>query len=535
MPMLIEKPWHLKSHLKGAAREQPLDENISYVEGVSLLANAGSELICSASGYKISGQSFIWNGCDYVLFDLIGPALEGDASVYEDLQFYSEGHSLPKILTIKYDGMNYSRNEEAFDSLLNTAYHFRRNILKADHAQPPIVYWLEALEKIVTHNDEDKARQAAIVDLAHELPLHLEKVTQQPRRILNRIRDLERIQRVREIDKACLINLARRPGTGIAEKAGPSQRILAVRRQETNNTLENRVARHCCKLIRRAADHYLAFHHDVAVEQSKRMRAVSKFQRKAVAWEKSASFIGVTELSAPCKSPNYVLLQNPHYMRIWNAYRILVKNEEVRMNVWRWKPNLWKDIVSIGFTQFFSDWINSLNKDVFPINIPVSEDRSVGGMRGFINGRFLNMDNLVGPYIIGKSRNQAGTLYLVDSFGLQKVYQESAIQLTNADFYMVWEGVEDRKFIPFYCRPNAIAKKEENEEADDLIGHLAGSYSELCGAVLVYPASEENASTIDLNHHSNKPVMKLRMSINPRRWDLSTTNSLDILLQWMAG
>ena len=404
-----------------------------------------------------------------------------------------------------------------------------------DRAQPPVVYWIEALEKIIAYNDEDKARQAAIVDLAYELPLHLEKITQQPRKTLNRIRDLERIQRVREVDKACLINLARRPGSGVAEKAGPNQRILAVRRHETNNTLENRVARHCCRLIRRAADHYLAFHHDVKEEQSKRMRAVRKFQRKAVAWERCEAFTRVTALSSPCKSPNYVLLQNPHYMRIWNAYRILVKNEELRANVWRWKLNLWKEIVSVGFTQILFEWISSLNKDNYPINIPVSEERLVGGIRGFVNGRFLNLDSFVGPYILGKSKEQAGTLYIVDSFGLQKIPKISAFQFANADFYIIWEGVDSRKFIPCYCRPNTDKEQEKNDEATDVAQHLTRVFSEVCGAVLIYPDSEKNASNLDIIHDSNLPVIKLDLSINPKKWNLSDIESLDILLQWMAG
>ena len=57
---------------------------------------------------------------------MMGPSLEGDSSIYEDLQFFDEDNSLTKLLTLKYDKHNQLSNEESFDALLNTAYHFRK-------------------------------------------------------------------------------------------------------------------------------------------------------------------------------------------------------------------------------------------------------------------------------------------------------------------------------------------------------------------------------------------------------------------------
>lgn len=535
MPQVIEKPWRLMAGLQQRRTDSVCPESIPYVEGASLLTLAGSDLYCSVSGKKLMGRPFLWEGCEYRLFDLIGFAFAGDASIHEEIQLVAPNESVTDIFSLTYEKKGTDEEVVRFDAMLNTAYHFRRNILKADHAQQPVVIWLTALAEIGAHNDDDKARLASIVDLAHELPMHLEKVIRQPRCTLSRIRDLERIQRVREVDKACLINLARRPGIGVAEKAGPSQRILAVRRQETSNTLENRVTRHCCRLIRRAADHYLALHHDVKEEESPRMQAVHKFQRKAITWEKSETLSGVAALASPCKSPNYVLLQNPHYMRIWNAYRLLVKNEEVRENVWRWKHHLWKEIATIGFAQLFSARIESLNEDKYPVNISVAEERIVGGARGFSQGNFLNTDILPGPFILGPSKKEAGTLYLVDSCGLQKIGDSSLLHLMNADFYMIWEGPSGRKTVPVYCRPQGKTSDDENHETEDVIQHLDGRFLELCGIVLLRPAPDEEPKTLSSWENGGLPVLNMNLSINPKKWKLSEGHDLSAPLQWMMG
>jgi len=533
MPQVIEKPWHLLASLNQRLTDTACSEIIQYVEGASLLTTATSDLYCSASGKKMMGRQFLWESCEYRLFSLIGPAFEGDGSIYEKMQTLTTDQSVADAFSLTYESNHPSGEVEKFDALLNTAYHFRKNILQADHAQPPVMDWLRALERLEGHDNNDRARQASIVDLAYELPMHLEKVIRQPRRTLKRIRDLERIQCVREVDKACLINLARRPGIGVAEKAGPSQRILAVRRQESNNTLENRVTLHCCLLIRRAADHYLALHNDVNKQDSPRMQAVHKFQRKAVAWGKGETFAGVTTLTSPCKSPNYVLLQNPHYMRIWNAYRALVKNEEVRANVWRWKLQLWKEIAKIGFSQLFSSWVKSLSSDEYPVNIPVSEERVVGAERGFFQGCFLNQDTLPGPFILGSSKKNAGTLYFVDNVGLQAIDLCASNHLMNADFYLIWMGPSDRKIMPVYCRLEETCSDDKNVESEDVIQHLEDAFPELCGVVLLRPAPVEELITLSSWQCNEKFVLNMNLSISPKNWVLSEDNDLSRSMQWM--
>ena len=249
MSYIIFNPWELRSALENGSLDKHPPKKVSFIDGASVVGNNKTDVYCSISGKKLNYKSFDWKQNKFYLLELPGPAMDGDAKFHENMHVQSLNGQIVNTFDLVYPANKPNQIEIrsiCFDSLLNAAYFLRANVLKSDKAMPPTIYLEKVLEEICSYVDNDPARQAAIVDMADKLPLHLEKITKQPRRTLKRIRDQERIQRVREMDKACLINLARRPGVAIAEKAGPRQRILAVRREETNNTLENRVVRHCC-------------------------------------------------------------------------------------------------------------------------------------------------------------------------------------------------------------------------------------------------------------------------------------------------
>ncbi len=227
MPHFLSKPWELRGSVnQGGVDKAPSSEGIPFQDGTSVIYSTNVEVYCSVSGEKLNRRHFEWTGGECFVFELPGPAMEGDASIHEKIHAQDHRDHLVDTFDLTYISGSASKPQACFDAFLNTAYFFRRNILKADRSIPPTVYWPEVLERVCSYEDKDPARQASIVDLAHELPLHLEKVTRQPRRTLKRIRDQERIQRVREMDKACLSNLARRAGIASAVNGGPSQTIL---------------------------------------------------------------------------------------------------------------------------------------------------------------------------------------------------------------------------------------------------------------------------------------------------------------------
>ena len=63
----------------------------------------------------------------------------------------------------------------------------------------------------------------------------------------------ERLNKVREVDVKCIIDLSRRPGSVVVEKAGKTQSIMAVKRTGDINILENRVTKH---ILRKDVRHH---------------------------------------------------------------------------------------------------------------------------------------------------------------------------------------------------------------------------------------------------------------------------------------
>ena len=109
-----------------------------------------------------------------------------------------------------------------------------------------------AASQVWFRDGSQEARMALIVRLSREQPLHraLAAISPHPRRILQRYRDNTPISRIQELDSACIRDYARRPGVTASEKAGARQCLLAVRRREQRDTLENRVA---CWVMERIA------------------------------------------------------------------------------------------------------------------------------------------------------------------------------------------------------------------------------------------------------------------------------------------
>lgn len=531
MPQVISNPWELSGVLSEGASGQ---REVVYTDGASVVYPGHVEAYCSVTGKRLERKIITLGSEVYSVFDLPGPALDGDSSVYEKICVIAHDEAPVDEFDVTYVSSDSEGLEESFDSILNSAYFMCRQVFKSDKAMPPTVCWSEIHREFFTHKDNDPAQQAAIVDLAHELPLHLDKVTAQPRRALRRIRDQERIQRVREIDMACIRDLARRPGLAIAEKAGPRQRILAVKREETSNTLENRVVRHCCHLIRRAAERYVSAHEAKKIDRghSVRLESVCAFERKAIKWNQSEGLAGVAMLASPCKSPNYVLLQNPSYLRIWQAYAVLVKNEELRANVWRWPLQLWRGVATVTFTELFFKWIEQME---LPVKENVAEKRMASAPRNFAQGRFLNHDSLPGPYILGRSVKAAGTLHLVDHEGLSRLYPKDPVSLMNADYYLVWILESQRKIIPVYCRSIGSTSSDCVNDGRAALSKLKRVDQDLAGVILLSLGSNKNYTQVCRNGCDDTPAWLIKLSVTPTKRTTNKQAKGPSPIEWLIG
>jgi hypothetical protein len=388
-------------------------------------------------------------------YEIHGPAVRGDLSNSVCL---TTGNGLD--LTLSYQryeegGSHHQRRlqfEPFFDQVMDSMLHVVREGLKNEKFSLETHYWPDINDLLFDNDQDDPAKYSLVVDLArpNKLIEPLNKVTDRPKRILRRIHDQERVQKVREIDTKCLVDLAKRPGVVLAEKAGPKQRILAIKRTESIDTLENRVTRHCCDLLSRASRRYLNEHSHISSEESKRVDSVRKLQR--VAWKipRKDSFEGVRSLIQPCRQPNYTLLQNADYSRIWKSYIQLVRNEDLRNQFWMWNRRLWVDYMKVYLSYSLLTFVNSLD----PEAVRMMGHKTILSKRRHESGRWLLDDSLPGPFLIRPGSDNPLSLYALE--GSRETLEGLATELAmlsalNADMLVITSRRGNLSVLPVYA------------------------------------------------------------------------------------
>lgn len=199
----------------------------------------------------------------------------------------------------------------------------------------------EVATSVWFREDRDKARMALIVQLSRQQALHraLDAISQHPRQILQRYRDETPLGRVQELDSACIRDFARRPGISVIEKAGSRQRLLAVRRREQRDTLENRVA---CWVMESAAELASAYCSvNAAFTTDEKVRLVRTFGRRNGSWRTSEWLRDVGALHHYPTGPNYPLQFEPRYKLIWKTYLRIRNAKREKDDAWAWQRVLW--------------------------------------------------------------------------------------------------------------------------------------------------------------------------------------------------
>lgn len=188
-------------------------------------------------------------------------------------------------------------------------------------------------------------RMDVVVRHAQELPRILDTLEARPRRILRRVNRQLPIGRVQEIDRRAMLWLARQPGHTLAERAGDQQRVLAVAREENFDTLENRVLGAYGELAHRHCREYLD--RNRTRRQTRRARLVEAYGDRCARMARELAERGVRQ-AAPGVTPNFVLQQNPHYHRIWDAWHELLDREREKDELWRWQARSWEEFCAIA-------------------------------------------------------------------------------------------------------------------------------------------------------------------------------------------
>ena len=199
----------------------------------------------------------------------------------------------------------------------------------------------DAASQVWFRDGSQEARMALIVRLGKEQPIHraLAAVSRHPRRILQRYRENTPISRIQEIDPACIRDYARRPGITTAEKAGSRQSLLAVRRREQRDTLENRVA---CWVMERLSLRASAFcSENNGFLNDEKVQLVNRFGKTACQWRASECLHDVAKVRQVITQPNYPLQFEARYQVVWKTYQRLLKEKREIDDAWAWQRVLW--------------------------------------------------------------------------------------------------------------------------------------------------------------------------------------------------
>lgn len=197
-------------------------------------------------------------------------------------------------------------------------------VLEADESQPP----------------------ARLISILAER--HLEEIQdliQSMRRVLRRERRMVSLSRVQQLDSRCLSWYTRQPGRSAAQKAGGKQQLMAVVREESFITLENRVLKSFLVRAETEGRRYLQryarhFPHHARISAVKRL--VASF-REAL----RGHALSDMPILRAAPTPNYVLLYDRHYNRIWLWYRQFLRKERLAERLWPQRHILTRDYLTM--------------------------------------------------------------------------------------------------------------------------------------------------------------------------------------------
>lgn len=176
-----------------------------------------------------------------------------------------------------------------------------------------------------------------VVHIAEEFAPTLDSLCSRPRVVLRRSREPVPLERVEDVDSACLAWLARQPGRTFAERAGPRQRVMGVVRRPNLDTLENRVLADFLHRCHREAEEYLQSYRSThaSTHRVRRIMALRGLTQRLL----SASPIASVPKIETVPVPNYALLFDPRYrqLRVWHE-RIRRQDDEMRdAAVWQYR------------------------------------------------------------------------------------------------------------------------------------------------------------------------------------------------------
>ncbi len=427
---------------------------------------------------------------------------------------------------------------QAYDDLLDQSQkHWKRQ------ERIPWAFIIDFINRLSTERNEP--RRALIVGIAKKMQASLPAIVAALRKILYRERRLMPINRISEMDGACLKHYIQQPGRTTAEKAGSRQSLLGIARYESYNVQENRILKDFLNRCTRESRRYIQTEVNERFADTKRGKSIQKFG--ALCWNLYRDPL-LRNISKPIPGtpPNYALLNDPRYVEIWKWYRRLLRREDDEDSLWDWQSRTWADIVRllVGASLVKLTKGNNSNLEVEEI-----AEAALHVRRHQFQGSRIWAGTEPGPFLVKKLNNgvteSRAVLEIVHSEQAYKHSSAGMLGQTGGHLFLVLhpleKGAEEETKVLIVWALNTAGKKRVTTQ-DELkrIGHsarqginlhhhslsfyrLEGLPEQMDGAVVCGDLLEDEPDAVFAD---NETATVLRVPAKPELWKTS--------LDWIA-
>jgi hypothetical protein len=264
--------------------------------------------------------------------------------------------------------------------------------------------------------------------------------------------------------------IARQPGRDIYERAGSRQQLLGVVRKEDTDTLENRVIKDLLHRARVECSNYLSIYREF--QSHDRVRTVASFRRQIIDWERSTEMNGVKPLIGPVQ-PNYVLLHEPKYLKLWESYQALLSQQKQKDDIWKWRDRTFCESCQFAVLSVLSELARKSNFSKSDIVL----------QQEAISGKFVSTKTEFGSIPFQGAKNRQMLVFCHGYWATKCPYIDRGFYPLAADFFLVQLGVGScPTIIPFWCFAEAAV-----EGFRDGLRQLESKLASLPNAAAVHP------------------------------------------------
>ena len=306
------------------------------------------------------------------------------------------------------------------------------------------VPWMEMPAYIRTYAEERKTqKRSLIVSIAEEMPQHVQELVRSARRVLIHERRLLPAARAAEMDSGCLHWYFRQPGLTPVQKASANrQRLQAMSRRETFNTLENRVFREfllrCVRECRQYVRVICAGASDAGYAgEVNRFGVICQELLKNPIWE------DVEDLESGVRS-NYVLQSDARYRIIWDLYQKLLRKQDEEDWMWAWQGRTWVDICTLLLGASLLE-LSSGRKGAVSLSPLARAGCSFLGEQ--VQGSRVVSGSEPGPFLLSHGEHRA-VLELVHARQAERHDVASALGGTGGSLFFVLKPLGRKKATP---------------------------------------------------------------------------------------